>query len=52
MYSQALWTQNLLMPWIWRHVRGLSSGNGRDPKRPRLEPIAVALESEPAEAAE
>jgi lysophospholipase L1-like esterase len=52
MYSQALWTQNLLMPWIWRHVRGLSSGNGRDPKRPRLEPMAVALESETAEAAE
>ena len=34
MYSQALWMQNLLMPWVWRHLRGLSSGNGRDPKRP------------------
>ncbi len=49
MYSQALWTQNLLMPWIWRHVRGLSSGNGRDPKRPRLEPVASGLEAEAAE---
>ncbi|HYO04339.1 MAG TPA: SGNH/GDSL hydrolase family protein [Mycobacterium sp.] len=49
MYSQALWTQNLLMPWIWRHLRGLSSGNGRDPKRPRLEPVAVDLEAETAE---
>ncbi len=48
-YSQALWTQNLLMPWIWRHVRGLSSGNGRDPKRPRLEPMASGLEAEAAE---
>jgi lysophospholipase L1-like esterase len=45
MYSQALWTQNLLMPWIWRHLRGLSSGNGRDPKRPRLEPVVVGLEA-------
>lgn len=36
-YSQALWTQNLLMPWIWRHVRGRSAGDGVGPKRPRLE---------------
>ena len=34
MYSQALWTQNLLMPWLWRHFPGLSSGDGRGPKRP------------------
>jgi lysophospholipase L1-like esterase len=37
MYSQALWTQNLLMPWLWRHFRGRSSGDGRGPKRPVLE---------------
>jgi hypothetical protein len=49
MYSQALWTQNLLMPWIWRHLRGLSSGNGRGPKRPGLEPVAQGLEAEAAE---
>jgi lysophospholipase L1-like esterase len=52
MYSQALWTQNLLMPWIWRHVRGLSSGNGRDPKRPTLAPVAPDLVAEAPEAAE
>ncbi|MGH3639071.1 MAG: SGNH/GDSL hydrolase family protein [Mycobacterium sp.] len=52
MYSQALWTQNLLMPWIWRHLRGLSSGNGRGPKRPELEPVATALGAEAAESAE
>lgn len=46
MYSQALWTQNLLMPWIWRHLRGLSSGNGRDPKRPWLEPVLAGSDSE------
>jgi lysophospholipase L1-like esterase len=44
MYSQALWTQNMLMPWIWRHARGRSSGDGRGPKRPRLERVA-ALEA-------
>jgi lysophospholipase L1-like esterase len=53
MYSQALWTQNLLMPWIWRHLRGLSSGNGRDPKRPQLSPVtAQALGTQAREAAE
>jgi lysophospholipase L1-like esterase len=36
MYSQALWTQNLLMPWLWRHFRGISSGDGRGFKRPDL----------------
>jgi lysophospholipase L1-like esterase len=36
MYSQALWTQNLLMPWLWRHFRGRSSGDGRDPRRGAL----------------
>ncbi|MGV0746444.1 SGNH/GDSL hydrolase family protein [Mycolicibacterium sp. XJ870] len=35
-YSQALWTQNMLMPWIWRHLRGRSAGNGRAPRRPVL----------------
>ncbi|TPG33766.1 SGNH/GDSL hydrolase family protein [Mycolicibacterium hodleri] len=53
MYSQALWTQNLLMPYLWRHVRGLSSGNGRDPKRPRLQPVVSVPEAlEALEAAE
>jgi hypothetical protein len=33
MYSQALWAQNLLMPWLWRHARGRSSGEGRGPRR-------------------
>jgi lysophospholipase L1-like esterase len=36
-YSQALWAQNLLMPWMWRHFRGLSGGTGRIPKRPVLD---------------
>jgi lysophospholipase L1-like esterase len=36
-YSQVLWTQNMLMPWLWRHVRGRSEGDGQEPQRPRLE---------------
>ena len=29
-HSQVLWTQNMLMPWLWRHV-GRSEGDGRSP---------------------
>ena len=35
-YSQLLWTQNMLAPWIWDHARGISSGDGREPKRPEM----------------
>ncbi|MED5814857.1 SGNH/GDSL hydrolase family protein [Mycolicibacterium sp. 050232] len=35
-YSQVLWTQNMLMPWLWRHLRGQSRGAGRSPRRPDL----------------
>lgn len=34
--SQMLWTRNMLGPWLWHHVRGRSSGDGREPKRPEL----------------
>lgn len=52
MYSQALWTQNLFMPWLWRHFRGISSGDERGPKRPELAgvddlaPLQVPSEAE------
>jgi lysophospholipase L1-like esterase len=36
-YSQVLWTQNMFAPWMWRELRGRSVGDGRTPKRPRLE---------------
>jgi len=39
--SQVSWTQNMLMPWLWYHVRGKSAGDGRGPKRPRLEGVAA-----------
>lgn len=38
-YSQVLWTQNMLMPWVWRHVRAKSSGTGRTARRPILTPV-------------
>jgi hypothetical protein len=40
-YSQVLWTQNMLMPWMWRSVRGRSADHGRTPRRPRLEALPV-----------
>ena len=33
------WVRMHLAPWIWRHLRGKSSGDGREPKRPRLEAL-------------
>jgi lysophospholipase L1-like esterase len=38
-YSQLLWTKNMLAPWMWHHARGVSSGDGREPKRPTLEAL-------------
>jgi lysophospholipase L1-like esterase len=39
--SQVMWTQNMLMPWLWRHVRGRSAGDGHGPRRPTLEAVAA-----------
>ena len=38
-HSQLLWTKNMLAPWMWDHARGLSSGDGREPKRPQLDSL-------------
>ncbi|OBA94721.1 lysophospholipase [Mycobacteriaceae bacterium 1482268.1] len=38
-YSQILWTRNMLAPWLWHHARGISSGDGRAPKRPSMESL-------------
>lgn len=38
-YSQAQWTRNMLMPWLWQHVRGESAGDGRPPRRPVLQQL-------------
>ena len=37
--SAAHWMVRHLVPWAWRHARGKSSGDGRSPKRPRLETL-------------
>lgn len=34
--SQLLWTKNMFAPWMFHHARGISSGDGRDPKRPEM----------------
>ncbi|MBS1694145.1 MAG: SGNH/GDSL hydrolase family protein [Actinobacteria bacterium] len=36
MHSQLLWTQNMLVPWLWRHARGLSIGDDHPARRPQL----------------
>ncbi|MBX7455223.1 SGNH/GDSL hydrolase family protein [Mycolicibacterium sp. 3033] len=35
-YSQLLWTQNMLMPYLWNHMRGRSADDTRGPRRPEL----------------
>ncbi len=35
-HSQLMWTRNMLAPWLYNHVRGISSGDGRAPKRPEM----------------
>jgi lysophospholipase L1-like esterase len=37
--AELAWTRRHLLPWIWRHLHGKSSGDGRAPKRPRLLPM-------------
>ena len=34
--AEIRWQRNYFLPWIWRHLRGRSSGDGRDAKRPIL----------------
>jgi lysophospholipase L1-like esterase len=38
--AEASWVRRHLAPWIWRHARGRSSGDGRQPKRPTLQELA------------
>jgi lysophospholipase L1-like esterase len=37
--AEVHWQRNYFLPWIWRHLRGRSSGDGRGPKRPSLSPL-------------
>ncbi|HEX8251669.1 MAG TPA: SGNH/GDSL hydrolase family protein [Thermoanaerobaculia bacterium] len=37
--AELAWGRRHLLPWIWRHLHGRSSGDGRGPKRPDLTPV-------------
>jgi lysophospholipase L1-like esterase len=34
--AEAAWTRRHLLPWLWKHLQGRSSGDGIRPKLPRL----------------
>ena len=34
--AEIRWQRDYFLPWLWRHARGRSSGDGRAPKRPAL----------------
>jgi lysophospholipase L1-like esterase len=37
--AEVAWGRNYLVPWLWRHLWGRSSGDGIVAKRPELEPL-------------
>jgi len=37
--AEVRWQRDYFLPWVWRHLRGRSSGDGRGPKRPMLSPL-------------
>ena len=37
--AEVRWQRDWFLPWVWRHLRGRSSGDGRGPKRPVLSPV-------------
>jgi hypothetical protein len=39
--AEARWQREYFLPWVWRHLRGRSSGDGRGPKRPALAEVVV-----------
>lgn len=39
--AEARWFAGFLGPWLWRRLRGRSSGDGRAAKRPALGPVMV-----------
>ncbi|WP_156689317.1 SGNH/GDSL hydrolase family protein [Mycobacterium sp. Marseille-P9652] len=39
-FGHLRWTQDAFFPWIWRRLRGMSSADGREPKRPQLERLS------------
>ncbi|WP_390894618.1 SGNH/GDSL hydrolase family protein [Mycolicibacterium neoaurum] len=42
MTAQLAWTQNMFMPWIWRHMRGRSAFHGHQARNPQLVPVPAS----------
>ncbi len=42
--TELRWAGRHFLPWVWRHARGRSSGDGVTPKRPALEPVPLTGE--------
>lgn len=40
--AQLAWTQNMFMPWIWRHLRGRSAFHGHQARHPQLVPVRAS----------
>lgn len=40
--AERAWWRDYFLPWVSRHARGRSSGDGREPKRPQLRPVIAA----------
>ncbi len=38
------WAARYVAPWAWRRMRGVTLGDGRDPKRPTLTPVVLPRE--------
>ncbi|MEX2180684.1 MAG: SGNH/GDSL hydrolase family protein [Gemmatimonadaceae bacterium] len=39
--AELRWVRRYLLPWVWRHARGRSSGDGISAKRPQLTPVQL-----------
>ena len=37
--AEISWARRYLLPWVWRHLHGRSSGDDREPKRPELREV-------------
>lgn len=44
--SELAWGRNHLLPWLWRHAQGRSSGDGIRPKRPEISPYYASSGAE------
>jgi lysophospholipase L1-like esterase len=49
--AEVAWLRRHFLPWAWGHLRGRSSGAGRSPKRPTMEPLGPPRDGRQAAAA-